>query len=88
MVALVALPFLAQRPEYVLEQYRQSVQMLNDAAPGKPTAAGDLDGVEVTQGVDFTNGSLRQTGNPLDVAVQGSATRGAGASASPRTVRS
>ena len=37
MVALVALPLLAQRPEYVLEQYRQSVQMLNDASHWGPS---------------------------------------------------
>ena len=37
MVALVALPLLAQRPEYVLEQYRQSVQMLNDASTLGPS---------------------------------------------------
>jgi len=50
---------------------RLFVQMLKDSTAGKTDAAGDLDGVQVTQGVDFSDGSLRQTGNPLDVALQG-----------------
>jgi flagellar basal-body rod protein FlgF len=50
---------------------RLFVQMLNDSVGGKTDAAGDLDGVRVTEGVDFSEGSLRQTGNPLDVAIQG-----------------
>ena len=37
MVALVVLPLLAQRPEYVLEQYRQSVEMLNTAGHWGPS---------------------------------------------------
>jgi len=50
---------------------RLFVQMLNDSVGGKTDAAGDLDGVRVTEGVDFSEGSLRQTGNPLDMAIQG-----------------
>ncbi len=50
---------------------RLFVQMLNDSVAGKTNAAGDLDGVKVTEGVDFSEGSLRETGNPLDVAIQG-----------------
>ena len=51
---------------------RLFVQMLNDSAAGKSTGGGDLDAVKVTEGVDFSEGSFRQTGNPLDVAIQGS----------------
>jgi alpha-1,2-mannosyltransferase len=37
MLALWVLPLLAQRPDYVLEQYRQSVQMLHDATAFGPS---------------------------------------------------
>ncbi len=50
---------------------RLFVQMLKDSSAPTADAAGDLSGVSVTQGIDFTEGSLRQTGNPLDVAIQG-----------------
>jgi len=50
---------------------RLFVRMLNDSVAAGADAAGDLDGVQVTQGIDFTEGSLRQTTNPLDVAIQG-----------------
>ena len=50
---------------------RLFVQMLSDSVGGKADAAGDLDSVQVIQGTDFSDGSLRQTGNPLDVAIQG-----------------
>ncbi|HTO92870.1 MAG TPA: flagellar basal-body rod protein FlgF [Bacteroidota bacterium] len=49
---------------------RLFVRMLNDAAAGVD-AAGDLADVQVTQATDFSEGPLRQTGNPLDVALQG-----------------
>ena len=49
---------------------RLFIRMLNDAAAGAD-AAGDLDGLQVTQATDFTEGSLRQTGNPFDAAIQG-----------------
>ncbi|HUI10277.1 MAG TPA: flagellar basal-body rod protein FlgF [Bacteroidota bacterium] len=47
------------------------VRMLNDSAAAQADPAGDVDGLQITQGIDFTEGSLRQTGNPLDVAIQG-----------------
>lgn len=46
------------------------VQMLNEQTDG-PGQGGDLDGVRVKSYVDFTEGSLEETGNPLDVALQG-----------------
>ena len=50
---------------------RLFIRMLNDSVAAGTDAAGDLDGLQVTQATDFTEGSLRQTGNPLDVAIQG-----------------
>ncbi|HTY59143.1 MAG TPA: flagellar basal-body rod protein FlgF [Bacteroidota bacterium] len=50
---------------------RLFVQMLKDSSQPTTNAAGDLTGVSVVQGIDFSDGSLRQTGNPLDVAIQG-----------------
>ena len=50
---------------------RLFVQMLNDSVAGKADSGGDLDEVRVKEGVDFSEGSLRETGNPLDVALQG-----------------
>jgi len=46
------------------------VQMLNESSAG-PGQGGDLDSVRVKAYVDFTEGSLEETGNPLDLALQG-----------------
>jgi flagellar basal-body rod protein FlgF len=46
------------------------VQMLQDNA-AKKDHEGEFDGVAVQKYVDFTEGSLNQTGNPLDLALQG-----------------
>lgn len=40
-------------------------------AVAKPGGSGELDGVAVRRAVDFTEGPLTQTGNPLDLALQG-----------------
>jgi flagellar basal-body rod protein FlgG len=46
------------------------VQMLNESSAG-PGQGSDFDGVRVKTYVDFTEGSLEETGNPLDLALQG-----------------
>jgi flagellar basal-body rod protein FlgG len=49
---------------------RVFVQVLENAV-ANPAGGGDLEGVNVRRAIDFTEGSLAQTGNPLDLALQG-----------------
>jgi flagellar basal-body rod protein FlgF len=50
---------------------RVFVQMLKESADGRPDGRGSVDGVGVDRYVDMTEGPLRQTDNPLDLAMQG-----------------
>jgi len=63
---------------------RLFVQMLKDSSAPQADPTGELDGVKVTEGIDLTQGSLQQTTNPLDVALQG---RGFFVVDTPRGVR-
>jgi flagellar basal-body rod protein FlgF len=47
------------------------VQILKDSAASQATGDGDLDGAKIERAVDFSDGVLNQTGNPLDLAIQG-----------------
>ncbi|MBI5473229.1 MAG: flagellar basal-body rod protein FlgF [Ignavibacteriae bacterium] len=48
------------------------VEMMNDAGAAPPVGAGELSGrLNVVRMTDFAEGSLEQTGNPLDLALQG-----------------
>jgi flagellar basal-body rod protein FlgF len=46
-------------------------QMLTDAQVKEAQAGGDLSGTLARQYSDFSEGSIQQTGNPLDMAIQG-----------------
>lgn len=50
---------------------RVFVELLKESAVAQAQGKGDLEGVKVTQYTDFSEGSLQQTGNPLDLALQG-----------------
>jgi flagellar basal-body rod protein FlgG len=50
---------------------RVFVQMLKDSAAAQAEGKGDLDGLSVRHAVDFSEGPLQNTGNPLDLAIQG-----------------
>lgn len=51
---------------------RLFIEMLDDASAAKASGqAQDFDGVKTQRYIDFAEGSLEKTGNPLDVAVQG-----------------
>lgn len=47
------------------------VQILKDAGVAQSVGKGDLAGLDVKEFTDFTEGSLRPTSNPLDIAIQG-----------------
>lgn len=47
------------------------VQILKDAGLTKSSSRSDLAGLDVKEFTDFTEGSLRPTSNPLDLAIQG-----------------
>jgi flagellar basal-body rod protein FlgG len=63
---------------------RVFVRMLEESAAGRADGRTDLAGVEAQRAVDFSGGSLRQTGNPLDLAIEG---RGFFAVDTPRGMR-
>ncbi len=47
------------------------VQILKDAGVAQSVGKGDLAGLDVKEFTDFTEGSMRPTNNPLDIAIQG-----------------
>lgn len=47
------------------------VQIMKDAGVAQSTGAGELAGLDVKEFTDFTEGSLRPTNGPLDMAIQG-----------------
>ncbi len=47
------------------------VQMLKNSAAAQAGGKEDLDGANLERRVDFSDGVLNQTGNPLDLAIQG-----------------
>jgi flagellar basal-body rod protein FlgF len=47
------------------------MRMLKESAAGSPDGRTDMTGVEARKAVDFSEGSLQQTGNPLDLAIEG-----------------
>ena len=52
---------------------RVFIRMLTDSTTALAEGAGgELAGVETTKVIDFAEGSLHQTGNPFDLAIQGS----------------
>jgi len=50
---------------------RVFMRMLKESAAGSPDGRTDLAGVEAQRSIDFSGGSLQQTGNPLDLAIEG-----------------
>jgi flagellar basal-body rod protein FlgF len=50
---------------------RVFVEMLNQSGAASSDARGDLTGVIVRKAVDLTQGSLQQTGNTFDLAIEG-----------------
>ena len=50
---------------------RVFVQMLKESPDGSSDGRGEIDGVDVDRFVDMREGSVLQTDNPLDVAIQG-----------------
>ncbi|HTX18025.1 MAG TPA: flagellar basal-body rod protein FlgF [Bacteroidota bacterium] len=47
------------------------VQILKDTEVSQSKGGGDLSGLDVKEYTDFTEGSMNQTSNPLDLAIQG-----------------
>ncbi len=47
------------------------VQIMKDVGVAQSTGAGELAGLDVKEFTDFTEGSLRPTNAPLDIAIQG-----------------
>jgi len=50
---------------------RVFVRMLTDSAAAQAEGKGELEGVDAKKYIDFSEGSLQQTGNPFDLALQG-----------------
>jgi len=50
---------------------RVFISMLKESAAGRPDARTDMSGVEAQRATDFSGGSLLQTANPLDLAIEG-----------------
>lgn len=51
---------------------RVFIRMLKDTAAALAEGQGEMGGVESRKYIDFAEGSLQQTGNPFDLAIQGS----------------
>ncbi len=63
---------------------RVFVRMLKDSAAVQAEGKGEMEGVDAQKYIDFSEGSLNQTGNPFDLAIQG---RGFFAVETPNGVR-
>ena len=48
------------------------VQIMKDTGVAQAKGNGDLSGLKVREYTDFSEGSMNQTGNKLDLAIQGS----------------
>jgi flagellar basal-body rod protein FlgG len=50
---------------------RVFMSMLKESAAGRTDDRTDMAGVDARRAIDFSGGSLQQTGNPLDLAIEG-----------------
>ncbi len=50
---------------------RVFISMLKESAAGRPDERTDMTGMGAQRAIDFSGGSLQQTGNPLDLAIEG-----------------